>query len=86
MHACFSGAVQGVGFRFTARSFAHQLGLKGVARNLSNGNVEVIAFGSKEDLKELLRKLKEAFPSAHLKESDLSFKKSSQIFDSFDVF
>jgi acylphosphatase len=39
------GKVQGVFFRQGTRIEAERLGLHGVARNLSNGTVEVIAHG-----------------------------------------
>ncbi|HEY4740522.1 MAG TPA: acylphosphatase [Candidatus Acidoferrales bacterium] len=41
-----SGMVQGVGYRFFARSAAQRLGLVGYAKNLSDGRVEVYAIGS----------------------------------------
>lgn len=39
------GRVQGVGFRASTRRRAQTLGLAGVARNLDDGSVEVIAQG-----------------------------------------
>jgi acylphosphatase len=41
-----AGQVQGVFFRQSARIEAQRLRLSGVARNLANGNVEVIARGN----------------------------------------
>jgi acylphosphatase len=40
-----SGRVQGVGFRANTRRRALQLGLRGVARNLPDGRVEVLVAG-----------------------------------------
>lgn len=51
--------VQGVGYRFFASREAKKLGINGSVRNLYDGNVEVIAFGIKENIdlfKELLFK------------------------------
>ena len=48
-----SGLVQGVGFRFFTRSTARSLGLRGYARNLADGRVEVVAVGSEEALRQL---------------------------------
>lgn len=41
-----SGIVQGVFFRASARTQAQELGLSGYAKNLPNGDVEVLASGS----------------------------------------
>jgi len=40
-----SGKVQGVWFRASTREQAQALGLRGVARNLNDGRVEVLAIG-----------------------------------------
>ena len=49
-----SGRVQGVFFRATCRTEAIRLGLRGTARNLTDGRVEVIAAGEPEALQALL--------------------------------
>ncbi len=43
--ALVRGRVQGVGFRAWVRSHALDLGLRGSARNLADGSVEVVAEG-----------------------------------------
>ena len=40
-----SGRVQGVGFRAATRAQALRLTLRGIARNLADGNVGVLAIG-----------------------------------------
>jgi len=52
-----SGRVQGVGFRNFTQQNARKLGIKGYAKNLQNGKVEVVAEGHKSDLAKLLKKL-----------------------------
>lgn len=49
-----SGSVQGVGFRYFTAVEANKLGVSGHARNLSDGNVEVIMFGKQPLLHKLL--------------------------------
>lgn len=44
------GRVQGVGYREFARRRAEEIGLTGMVRNLDDGNVEVIASGTQEQL------------------------------------
>lgn len=47
LHAFISGDVQGVGYRYFAMSSAHEQGLLGWVRNLSDGSVEVIVEGNR---------------------------------------
>jgi acylphosphatase len=52
--ALVSGRVQGVGFRYWARSQAEALGLTGSATNLRDGRVEIITEGPREACEQLL--------------------------------
>ena len=54
-----TGKVQGVYFRHSTRLEAERLGVRGVARNLPDGSVEVIAQGTREaveSMREWLRR------------------------------
>lgn len=53
------GKVQGVGFRAYTKANAEKLGITGYAENMVEGHVEVIAQGEKENLEELIEKIKE---------------------------
>jgi acylphosphatase len=46
------GRVQGVGFRAFVQHAANRLGVRGWARNLADGSVEVYAIGTPEQLAE----------------------------------
>lgn len=48
-----SGEVQGVGFRWFVARHSRQLGLRGCARNLPDGRVEVVVAGPNESLQQL---------------------------------
>ena len=50
VHLIYSGRVQGVGFRFTFRRAAEELGVKGYVRNLANGTVEAVCEGSESKI------------------------------------
>ena len=52
------GRVQGVFFRASTKHEAQQLGLRGYARNLHDGRVEVLAVGDAEMLERLAEWLK----------------------------
>ena len=59
LRAIIRGRVQGVGFRAFVQRRGFELGLKGIARNLSDGrSVEVIAEGQRAALEALLAALK----------------------------
>jgi len=49
------GRVQGVGFRWFVLREAERRGLRGFARNLRDGSVEVVAAGTPQALEELAR-------------------------------
>ena len=51
------GRVQGVGFRYFIQERAFELQLKGICRNLRNGDIEVIAEGERGALEALLAAL-----------------------------
>jgi acylphosphatase len=53
------GRVQGVGFRWFVENEAAKLGISGWVRNRSDGSVEVLAQGSREQLFALRAKLHE---------------------------
>ena len=53
------GRVQGVGFRWFVESEAQKLGVAGWVRNNMDGTVEVLASGSREQLAELRRRLRQ---------------------------
>jgi acylphosphatase len=49
-----TGKVQGVFYRQSTKEMAKQLSISGQIRNLSNGNVEIIATGTKDQLNKLV--------------------------------
>ncbi len=54
IHLLIKGKVQGVWYRLNTKKKADELGIKGYAKNLPNGDVEVVAEGPKSKLKQLL--------------------------------
>ncbi|WP_411991285.1 acylphosphatase [Agarivorans sp. DSG3-1] len=60
--ALAKGKVQGVGYRYHVMLKANELKVCGYAKNLSNGDVEVVAEGSEVALLQLLEHLLIASP------------------------
>ena len=58
LHFLVQGRVQGVGFRWFVQREASELDLRGWVRNTEEGEVEVVASGSQEDLAELRASLR----------------------------
>jgi len=58
LHFLIQGRVQGVGFRWFVHREASELDLRGWVRNTEDGDVEVVASGSMEDLAELRASLR----------------------------
>ena len=58
LHFLVQGRVQGVGFRWFVHREASELALRGWVRNTEDGDVEVVAAGSAEDLDELRQTLR----------------------------
>ncbi len=61
-----SGKVQGVFFRASAREQALRLGLRGYAKNLADGRVEVVAVGDADRIDTLGRWLEQGPPMARV--------------------
>jgi acylphosphatase len=64
--AVVRGRVQGVGYRWTARSEARRLGVVGFVTNRADGAVEVEAEGSSEAVTEFLQWLRRGPRGAHV--------------------
>ena len=66
------GRVQGVGFRWWVWRQATRLGLRGLARNLRDGSVEVVAEGSDGALMDLEGLLAQGPPAAQVERVEKS--------------
>jgi len=83
-HVIFSGRVQGVGFRFTARRIAGRYELSGFVRNLPNGTVEMFAQGGAEDVACCLGDIGEAF-AGYVKNAKIEDASPDARYDGFSI-
>ncbi|TVQ20337.1 MAG: acylphosphatase [Spirochaetaceae bacterium] len=69
--AVVHGRVQGVGFRYSARSMASRLGVHGFVRNEPDGSVYVEGEGSAAAVDAMIDWLRKGPPHAHVTDVDL---------------
>lgn len=62
-----SGQVQGVGYRNFAQRTARDMGIRGWARNLDDGRVEVLAMGTGHQLEDFEGELRVGPPHAEVR-------------------
>ena len=80
-----SGRVQGVFFRASAREQALRLGLRGHARNLDDGRVEVVAAGDAEAIEALAAWLRHGPPRAQVASLEREDWTPERVDDGFGV-
>lgn len=66
-----SGRVQGVFFRDHTQGWASSLGLKGWVRNLTDGCVEAVIEGEKNDIETLIGKMRQGPPMALVQDVEI---------------
>lgn len=80
----YSGRVQGVGFRATARSIARRYDVVGYVRNQSDGTVELVARGSAEEVRGFLDAVWQRFRN-DISNSKFDSMTSDEVFESFEI-
>ncbi len=85
LHARVRGQVQGVGFRYFVVQKAQSLGLRGYARNDSNGDVEVLAQGSRPALERMLTLLWQGPSAADVREVTPIWRQPTEHLSGFHV-
>ena len=80
----YSGRVQGVGFRYTARRIAQGHTVTGFVRNLDDGRVELVAEGSSAEIDRVLDEIASAM-SGHIRDTQVQKGQVTGKYSSFDV-
>jgi len=78
-----SGHVQAVGYRLYTKRYADHLGLTGSVKNLTDGNVRVVASGAEEDLARFIERLWEGPRAAIIKDVKVTWHKEEKTFAEF---
>jgi acylphosphatase len=79
------GRVQGVGFRWFVEREAHILGIAGWVRNQSDGTVEVLAMGTRDQIIGLRSRLREGPRAARVDDVEESETQPVQGLNSFRI-
>ncbi|HCK42181.1 MAG: acylphosphatase [Planctomycetaceae bacterium] len=80
----YTGHVQGVGFRYTAKSIAGNYQITGYVRNLSDGRVEVVSEGPVDQLDAFLQELGEQ-RADHIRSARCDQRPATGEFASFTI-
>ncbi len=85
MQILYSGNVQGVGFRYTARSVATGFEVAGTVRNLPDGRVELIAEGDKQELEAFRQAIRDSGLEHFIRDENISWAEAQNVFRGFEI-
>ena len=80
-----AGKVQGVGFRYFVMRQAKELGITGWVSNKPNGDVEALAQGDKEDLEQLIAKVKQGPSFSRVEDISLNWVNEAEQYFGFEI-
>lgn len=80
-----SGRVQGVGFRYFIAQIAENFDLNGYAKNLFSGEVEIVAEGREEFLRELIKKAKEGPRNSRVNSCKVEWLDFQKKYNNFEI-
>jgi acylphosphatase len=85
MQIYYSGRVQGVGFRYTVKTVATGFDLSGTVRNLPDGQVELIAEGSKDELEAFRTAIRDSGLGHFIQKEEATWSEAQQVFRGFEI-
>jgi acylphosphatase len=80
----YSGRVQGIGFRYTARTIAAGHRVSGFVRNLPDGRVHLVVEGDADEVQAFIEEL-QADLGAYIHNSQVSVRPASGRFQGFEI-
>ncbi len=81
----YAGQVQGVGFRYTARTVATGFEVTGLVRNLPDGRVEMVAEGMKDELEAFLQSIRDSGLGHFIAQEQVSWSDAKNEFRGFGI-
>ena len=81
----FSGRVQGVGFRYTAKTVACGFDVTGTVRNLPDGRVELLAEGERAELEEFRRAIQDSEVGRFVRQEEVQWSEVKNEFRGFEI-
>ncbi|HTY87856.1 MAG TPA: acylphosphatase [Candidatus Acidoferrum sp.] len=85
MHIFYSGLVQGIGFRYTAKAVAAGFELVGSVRNLPDGRVELIAEGDRPELEAFRLAIRDAGLAGFIRDERVDWAEATNEFRGFEI-
>ena len=85
MQIFYSGCVQGVGFRYTAKTVATGFEVIGVVRNLPDGRVELIAEGAPEELEAFRGAIRGAGLAGFIRDESVNWADAQNEYRGFEI-
>ncbi|MDB6109773.1 MAG: acylphosphatase [Pedosphaera sp.] len=81
----YSGNVQGVGFRYSVKTLASGYEVTGTVRNLADGRVELVAEGTKDELKAFQQGIRESELGHFIRKEDVTWSDAQELFRGFEI-
>lgn len=85
LNVYYTGRVQGVGFRYTVRTVATGFDVAGTVRNLSDGRVELVAEGSREELESFRRAIQDSEVGGLVRHEETGWSDANGTFRGFEI-
>lgn len=85
MQVFYSGRVQGVGFRYQAKTTAEGFDVTGIVRNLADGRVEMIAEGEQTELDAFRQAIRECGVGPLIRREEVFWTEPTREFRGFEI-
>ena len=85
MTVLYSGRVQGVGFRYTAKTVITGFEISGIVRNLSDGRVELVAEGAHAELESFRAAIHDAGLAGFIRDEQVTWADANNEFRGFEI-